>query len=406
MTQPDYKIRSSLIPGGDLISAVLNRQVMGLADRGGASGLVGRRWADVCAGWAEGLVGRHAAVPVAEIEPFSIRKVARLDDLPQIASVASRRGMQNPDIVIIGERNGRSVLQAADAKFSVETARSKQVSCEVVEALLALGPLILSLTGDLTEEIEYVPGVFLSPDYTLTHLMLGGRQGITRATVQPGEVTLVPVDPADFFEALPGSRVLHVLSGVDDLPICVEESLLAGLYYFRLARAAVGSWQDSVKPLLAMNDRIEVDEEAILSEACHRANNARSAFQLVLDWDGDVEAIRARRAAVDQVAGLPVMTKELRTAIATATKGKIEEGPSINQVRRRLGGWFRSELRAVVGPMPPEEPDFEQRLQELGTLGAQIAKQIPEQTALIIQQLLAEKRETIEVTLAVVESID
>ena len=96
LTQPDYKIRSSLLPGGDFVSAVLNRQVMGLADRGGASGLVGGRWADLCADWASNLVGRHATIPVPEIEPFPIVKVARLDDLPQIASVASKRGPRLP----------------------------------------------------------------------------------------------------------------------------------------------------------------------------------------------------------------------------------------------------------------------------------------------------------------------
>lgn len=48
-----------------------------------------------------------------------------------------------------------------------------------------------------------------------------------------------------------------------------------------------------------------------LSQACRRAVNARSAFQMILDWDIDVESIRARRAAVEQVAALPVMTKLL-----------------------------------------------------------------------------------------------
>jgi len=379
---------------------------MGLADRGGASGLVGGRWADLCADWAANLVGRDTSIPVAGIQPFPIVKVARLDDLPRIAAVASKRGLQNPDIVIVGERNSNSVLQAADAKFSVETARSKQVSCEVMEALLALGPLVLSLTGELTPEIEYVPGVFLSPDYPLTHLMLAGRPGITRATVKPEEVIFVPVDPSHFFEPLSGYRVMHVLSDVDDLPVSISESLLAGLYYFRLTRAAVGSWQDSVKPLLAMNDKVDVDEDRILDEACRRAVNARSAFKLILDWDIDVESIRARRAAVEQVASLPVMTKDLRNAVATTTKGKVEEGPSVNQVRRRLASWFRGELRAAVGPMMPDEGDFEVRLQEVGRVGAEIARQIPDRTTAVIQQLMLEKAETVDVTPEAIASLD
>jgi hypothetical protein len=148
--QFDYKLRSPLLPGGDLVSAVLNRQLMGLADRGGGSGLVGRRWADLCAEWATGQIGNLAQIPQGGGEPFPIERVARLDDMPRIAAVASKRGLQNPDLVTIGHRHGHSVLQAADAKFSVETARSKQVSVEVVVALLTLGSLVRSLTGELT----------------------------------------------------------------------------------------------------------------------------------------------------------------------------------------------------------------------------------------------------------------
>ena len=393
LTQLDFRIRSSKLPGGDLVSAVLNRQVMGLADRGGSSGLVGQRWADVCADWVDNLVGTTAHIPMIDGEPFQIERVARLDHLPRIASVASKRGLQNPDIVFIGHRAGRSVLQAADAKFSIETARSKQGSPEVVEALLQLGSLIRSLTGELTEEIEFIPGVFLSPDYPLTHLMLQGRHGITRATARPVEVILVPVDAGRFFSSLPMISVTQVLAGVDSLPVSLHTSLLAGLYYFRLSRAIVGSWVDSVKPLLTFNDRNEVDEDAVLIEAVERARGAQSAFDLVLTWDAEVETIRARRAAVEQVAGLPIMTRDLRTAIAIATKGKVEEGPPVNQVRRRLGAWFRGELREIFGPIPPSEPDFPEKLKELGKASAEIAEQIPEQANRVILDLLAERKQ-------------
>ncbi|MCC6791812.1 MAG: hypothetical protein IT336_09010, partial [Thermomicrobiales bacterium] len=356
--QIDYKIRSTRLPGGDLVSAALNRQVMGLADRGGGSGLVGGRWADLCSEWIGSRVGQQAQIPHGAGESFAIDRVARLDDMPRIAAVASKRGLQNPDLVIIGHREGRSVLQAADAKFSVETARSKQVSPEVIEALIGLGSLVRSLTGDLTHALEFVPGIFLSPDYPLTHLMLQGRQGIMRATVRPSEVVFVPVEPNSFFTPLPASNVMPVLEGVDDLPVSFEQSLLAGLYYFRLARAAAGLWLDSVKPLLMHNDKVHLDVAALEGEARSRAPRAWSAFDLVLQWDADVESIRARRAAVDQVTGLPVVTRDLRNAIAAAMNGKDEGGPSANQLRKRLGFWFRGELRAVVGPIPPSEPDF------------------------------------------------
>ena len=237
MAYPDENVRSPILPGGDLVSAVLNRQVMGLADRGASSGIVGRRWADLCMDWISGQVGQTAVVPVGSIAPYIIERIARLDDLPNIATAASKQGLQNPDIVLIGHRDGRSIVQAADAKFSVETARSKQVSSDVVKALLALDGLVQPLTGSLTNEIEFVPGVFLSPDYALTHLMLRGHRGITRATVKPNEVVFIPVDAGEFFKPLPAAAVMPVLSAVDRLPVSISENLLAPARRARRGRA-------------------------------------------------------------------------------------------------------------------------------------------------------------------------
>src|SRR3954453_8343658 len=142
-------VRSPLLPGGDLISAVLDREVMALADRGGARGLVGSRSAHLCAEWAESWCGKPSHVPDGSDSPLTVERVARLDARPEIAKSASKRGLQNPDLLFLGRRNGSPVIQAADAKFSVETARSKQVSPGVVEALLAIDDLLLPLTGDL-----------------------------------------------------------------------------------------------------------------------------------------------------------------------------------------------------------------------------------------------------------------
>lgn len=352
---------------------------------------MGDAWADLCASWVDKLPGTLEHTPPDGGEPFAIERVVRLDDLPGIAATASKAGLQNPDLLIVGNRAGHTVLQAADAKFSVETARAKQVSPAVVSALIDLGSLVRSLIGESTEEIEFVPGVFLTPDFPLTHAMLGGRFGITRATVASNEVMLVPVDGVGFFSNLPSAATMRILAEVDALPVDVDSSLLAGLYYFRLARSAAGAWLDSQRPLLLFNDRIDVDDESLMREAAKRALESDNAFDLTIAWDADVEAIRLRRKAVDQVTELPVVARDLREAIAKATGGKPELGPSINQLRRRLGSWFRGELRAAAGPMLPSEPNFSARLQEVGKLSAELSQQVPEAIARTIQELIAER---------------
>jgi hypothetical protein len=386
-------IRSPLLPGGDLISAVLDREVMALADRGGASGMVGHRWADVCADWAERWCGSLSPVPGDSSLPLAVERVARLDARPEIARAASKRGMQNPDLLFLGVRDGSPAIQAADAKFSVETARSKQVSPGVVEALLSVDNLLSPLVGDLPGDLAIVPGVFLCPEFALTHTMLERGRGITRVTVSPDEVILVSVSATEFFLKMEGANIMPILAAVDALPIDHRQSLLAGLYYFRLARAAIGCWLDSVKPLLLYNDTVDVDVIAVAAEAVVRSEIANAAIELVLAWDAEVQTVRAERASVEQVAALPLLTRDLREIIAAESAALGAEAPSTNQVRRRVGAWYRGQLRELVGPMRPPIADFPKALQDLAKAGAKVTPKLKVETRRIVVELI-EHRES------------
>jgi hypothetical protein len=381
-------IRSPLLPGGDLISAVLDREVMALADRGGASSMVGHRWADICADWAEGWCGRNSPVPGDAGTPLSIERVARLDARPEIARAASKRGMQNPDLLFLGTCAGLPTIQAADAKFSVETARSKQVSPGVVEALLSVDNLLSPLTGELAPNLSIVPGVFLCPDFPLTHTMLERGRGITRVTVSPDEIILVAVSAKEFFSRMEGANIMPILAGIDALPLDIRESLLAGLYYFRLSRASIGCWLDSVKPLLLYNDAVEVDTSAVEAEAENRASVANSAIDLVLAWDAEVQTVRAERASVEQVAALPLLTRDLRDIIAQESEALGVDAPSTNQVRRRVGAWYRGQLREIVGPMLPPIDNFPKALQDLARAGASVAPRLETEARRIVVELI------------------
>ncbi|MCC6315179.1 MAG: hypothetical protein IT337_14340 [Thermomicrobiales bacterium] len=382
-------VRSSLLPGGDLVAAVLNREVMGLADRGGASNLVGDRWADVSAEYAATWIGSNRPIPDADKGPLRVERIERLDAIPAVAALASKRGLQNPDLLLVGERNGRPVVQAADAKFSVETARAKQVSVEVLANLLGLRGALPHVLGAIPEDADLVPGVFVSPDFPLTHLMLRRRHGIMRTTVRADEVALAPVDPDTFFAPLEGVRVMRPLADVDALPTTIDESVLAGLYYFRLARAAVGFWLDATKPLLLFEDRPEVDESVVAAEAAARATRARSAFELIVRWNEDVQTIRNQRSAVDQAAGLPLYNKELRVQVAALAAGAGVEPPSLNQVRRRVGAWWRGELRHRVGPLSPVATDLPKALEALAQAGTDLAPRLPGEVERVVNELIA-----------------
>lgn len=383
-------IRSPRLPGGDLVAAVLDRNVMTLADRGGASNLVGDRWADLCATQAAGWVGAERPVPDGAA-PLRVSRVLRLDATPAVAAAASRRGLQNPDLLLFGNRDGAPVVQAADAKFSVETARVKQVSPAVVEALLGLRDVLPDLFGAemLGDDVGLVPGVFLCPDYPLTHLMLRRRHGIVRTTVRPEDVALLPAPAGAFFAPIEGARVMPVLAGVDALPVAIEDDLLAALYYFRLARAAVSCWLDATKPLLLFDDRLAVDEGAVRAEAAARTAGPRSAYDLLQRWNADVQTVRATRSAVDHAAALPILGRDLRAMVARLAAAEAADSPSLNQVRRRLGAWYRGRLREQVGPLAPPVLDLPRKLEELGRAGAALVPRLEAETARIVHEMVA-----------------
>ncbi|MBW3632211.1 MAG: hypothetical protein KY456_04195 [Chloroflexi bacterium] len=384
----DDDIRSPLLPGGDLVAALLDREVMGLADRGGASNLIGDRWADIAAAHAETWLQRDYVIAVEDQEPLPIVRVDRLDAIPAVAAAASKRGLQNPDLLLIAQRGNEQAIQAADAKFSVETARSKQVSPEVVLGLLDLREHVPGLLHGVGDRPHVEPGVFLCPDYPLTHIMLRRRRGIVRTTVRPEEVVLVPADPARFWDEVQGAEIMFPLADTDDLPARPEEHLMAGVYYFRLARAAVGFWLDATKPLLLHNDTVNVDFGDVREEAIRRSLSAASAFEVIRRWDVDVQSIRSQRAAVDQVAALPIPGRELRPMTARIADAVGGEPPSANQVRRRLGAWYRGELRDRFGPIYPPVADLPSILRQLADVGRDLMPQAERELERIVRLLM------------------
>ncbi|HEU0114014.1 MAG TPA: hypothetical protein VFQ80_05030, partial [Thermomicrobiales bacterium] len=240
------------------------------------------------------------------------------------------------------------------------------------------------------KHLRLEPGLFLSPDFPLTHLMLRRRHGITRTTVRPEEVVFLPAPPAAFFEPLEGRAIMRPLAAIDRLPTDIDANLLAGLYYFRLARAAVGFWLDATRPLLPLDDRIAVDEPAIAADAARRGRTAASAWDAIQQWNADVQTVRNARAAVEQVAGLPFGSRELRPVVERlAAAAGVEQGPSLNQVRRRLGAWYRRELRQRVGPLPPPVPNLPTALREVAAAGAAIAPALPAEAERITAELIA-----------------
>jgi hypothetical protein len=367
---------------------MLDRQVMALADRGNASGMIGSLWADLAASHAEQLVGASVPIP-GNAHDHVVERVVRLDDDARIASLASKNGLQNPDLIFFGAMNGHTTIQAVDAKFSVETARSKQVSVDMMQGLIGLGAFFDQAVGGLDTEASIVPGLFLSPDSAFTRYVIRRGRGIIKLTIGVDEMLLIDVSSAAMFGNVEGCKLMDALFRIDSHHADPMENLLAGVYYFRLARAAIAMWVDQNRPLLAFNDKVDADVAAVESALDRYASSAPNARAAILAWSDNVEHVNRQRAAVDRVAGLPVPGKELREWIQhdAALLGSLP--PSMNQVRRRLGAWFRGELRARVGPVFPPQADLPAVLMEIGRESRALSTQLRSRTSEIVADLAA-----------------
>lgn len=393
----DLQVRSDRLPGGSLITALFDRSVMSLADKGAASNLVGERWADLASNYALCWPEEERTIAVSDGEPVNVVRVDRLDNVPRIAAVASKRGLQNPDLLIVGESRGDIVVQAADAKFSIETARSKQVSTEMLLGLLSIRSIVPELLAGIGDSFQAEPGIFFCPDYSLTHLMLNrgyrtGR-GILRTAVRADEVELVPVAPAAFWTPLEGSDLIGVLEDVDRLTVASTQSLAVGLFYFRLARAAVGLWQEATRPILAPPGTAPLDGSQLLAETATRTSEAVSAFDMIQRWDFDVQTIREQRSAIEHAANPPISGRELRDRVDRIAARRESELPSFNQVRRRLGAWYRQEVRLKVGVIQPPITDLNEILARVATASRAISPQLHRELERIVLECIEEKRE-------------
>lgn len=380
----DGDLRSSALPGGSLIRALLDRRLMGIADLGGSSAVIGSRWSDIVSSHVESLIGSDVGIPGDGTHV--IERVIRLDALPHVGLAASKRSLQNPDFVLLGRRNGELTLQAADAKFSIETARSKQVSVEMLSALADVGPSYTQLLGEWHGNGVIVPGLFFAPQSAMTSYVLSGGRGITRATVKPTEVVLLESSTEELTADIPGSAARARLAELDGLAKQVQQEFLLGLYYVRLSSAAGASWHDMHRPLFGPAPNSRPDFDAVDAEIARRAPECRTAYELVSRWAIDAEQVRAERGAINQAAGLPLPNRELREWVVADAQAAGVEAPSLNRVRKDLQRWVHEQVLAEVGVIQPGDGQLNRHITNIRAIVARVSRQAREVTNRIVLQ--------------------
>ncbi len=353
-------VTSPLLPGGNLISASLDRQVMIWSDRGGASRHIGDRWAVRCSNALDEAIG--TSWPVPNDVPFDLIHVIRLDDVPEVSREANRHHLENPDFLLIGIRSAteQPCLQAADAKFAADRIKPSQVSAEIVRNLLAVDDGVTRALVDETiadlglREPEIVRGVFISPYSSLTDHLLRRVTTGRNASVDVREVVTVPPEPGGMFAGLPQSRIIGSLARIDALPVTPRDNLISAIYYFRLACACFYLWNEGNKPLFSGSSNPEPEPGVIAAELATRSTAVSSAFGLVDAWAADVEPQVQARQAIADVASLTVRMGDIRQALERVGAGN--EPRAVRRVRRDLEIAFRARLHDVTGDIHADDP--------------------------------------------------
>lgn len=368
----DLDFHSSTLPRGTFARSIFDNHLIRLSDRGGASQLIGSAWSDAAARELNGWIGGSVPGSAADLSQMKVTTVHRLDLLPGVAARASRVGLKNPDFIVFGTCDSASLVFGVDAKFSVETATQVQVSAETVSQLFEADEHLARMLPAVEPGARFVDGLFVIPDYSLTHAMFRHKIGHRRLTVSPRDVVLTDVNGGGLFRRVTSEPVIERLIGIDQTAFPVWESLLATQYYFRLERAIVGLVAESQKPLLGSSD-IDASETDLIGEIEKRDAEPESAWQLVLDWDKEMDQLRRQRQALSQVVGAPLSNAELRELSDTIMDELgVEERPSRNRVRKALGGRFMGDVLDRVGVIVPPVEDFSAELERVAAVSREI----------------------------------
>ena len=357
-------VKSLRLPGGSLLSAYLDRQLMMWSDRGGASRHIGDQWAAHCSRWLSGAV--DADWPVPHGQPFIISDILRLDDIPGVSREANQYHLENPDFLIVGSRPDEpttALVEAVDAKFAADRIKPSQVSAQVVENLLTIPRegmtrLLLQNTLDARGFDRYVisDGSFMCPDSALTEFLLKRASRQRANPSSSAEIIRIEPSPGVMFDGVTAGKLIGQLARQDRLPVSPRENLLSTIYYFRVASACVYLYTEQHAPLFTVNDTESPEIGLVSAELTLRAMPEYSAYRLMLDLVDEAEVVREARQSLANVASLPLRMTEIRGLLQNAGLDEESGKIALRNVRRDLELEFRRRLFEDVGEIGADDP--------------------------------------------------
>ncbi|MDP8923929.1 MAG: hypothetical protein M3O34_13740 [Chloroflexota bacterium] len=323
----------------------------------------------------ERLVGVERAGPGGE--RYLTRTALVLATEPALAAAVQAHGKSHADALLIGQQDGRTVLEPVDFKWTLETANPKQVGAEVLGELLADPPALLA--ARLAELLRDLPGdaplhhdgIFLAPDHAANRAQLAPS-----GPLDPEWAVLCAVDATEFFSPLPGWDVAAALARLDGAYLGTLESAEK---YYRLGAGVLGALRRLRAGIFAETPA-DLDGPPALAEL-RRDRRLNTTGEVIAFLD---RALTARGELVDKLreverAGYPFgRFRQDLTERGVAAGGPSDRrwGRLYGSIMKVVGEQVRAEGRALVAA----------GRSELGALG-ELDKQRPRWLAIARREL-------------------
>lgn len=352
-------IRSPKLPGGTLISAVLDRKLMGWSDRGGASRIFGEIWSEHC--WH--YLSNGAKIFQNQPYDHARARIIRLDDIPEIAIQAGRNKLPNPDFLILSpDPDSTYSVRAVDAKFAVDRLRRTQISPDSIRDLIELPGSLARIAieqhiGDAIEsQLAYRDGLFLGPSSLLNDYFYRELTAGEDPTIPAEELHLVPVESDSLFESVEDRPVMEQLKQVDQLEAEITSGpIVLDMYYLRLATAARWFETQAQTPLLSKESSEPAAIEDVVRATFERIDPGESAYGLIEQWALVTDQVIERQKQVRDAARLPIRMSELRKLLEQ--EGLEPENRTVRKTRGILERRFMNRLIEETGTIPAVPED-------------------------------------------------
>jgi hypothetical protein len=333
------------------------------------------------------------SVSIAERAPLALLPICAH---PALQEALAATGSKNPDVVLLFEAGESVIAQPADLKWSLDVASYRQISAPVLAELLEKAPPLVDairglLPPDRTDRsLAPRDGFFVSPRSGANERFLSSPENRRQEyPIEPTEVLFESVEPAVFFEPLPGWLTGQELARVDGMARSLTNLDTADRYY-HLGAGVAGALDVANRSIF--EDDADVDRATELSRLRdYLGTISPVSTGAIVDRLGVV--MRQRQQLVKTLRDLPRAAFTFRDFVSELKDlGVVAGDPSEPDLRKQ----WSSVYWPVVETQDAENRAVGRRLRAKGNSDAEAIDRLALERTTIAKRMRARARAAVE----------